>query len=88
MKRDDPMPLSQPLLNSALQGPLCLLHLRGLGLMMAFAGLFALSGCPGTGQPASKSCERVGAQCKRAQGGLGVCSPKGRGGSLECTAQH
>ena len=56
--------------------------------MMAFAGLFALSGCPGTGQPASKSCERVGAQCKRAQGGLGVCSPKGRGGSLECTAQH
>jgi hypothetical protein len=61
-------------------------------------------GCPGTGTPAQSQCNRVGQQCKRGQGELGVCTPTtpqshlksslesgselGQSRILECVAQH
>ena len=51
-----------------------------------------LCGCPGTGKPAQSKCTRVGQQCKRGQGELGVCTPtaptSNQPHALDCVAQH
>ena len=55
--------------------------------------LVTQTGCPGTGSPSSKKCLKVGQQCKRGGGELGVCTPTqalqfSSKESLECVAQH